>query len=360
MGLAVLVSSLCASTGLAAQLDTLTAIDACRAVAKQIIDEAGAPGLSVAVGRGGELLWSEGFGHADLELDVPATADTRFGLGSISKSLTTALCARLVDQGVLDLDAPVETYLPEFPHAGRGITLRLIAGHLSGLDDSFAGARRFSNERFETTRDALVHIWDAELLSTPGTAHAYATGTYTIIAAVIEQVAGMTFPDAMQAHVLVPLEMTDTVLNDPTSIVPRRTSFYLQHDDGTWYEAATFDPSHKLAGAGYLSTPGDMVTFGMALLGDEFLSAEAKAALFANLVTTDGQPTGFGLGWRVDEDDRGNVVYHQPGGGPGISTWMILAPADDLVAVVLSNYSRGPVLTVLNEAANRFRKDGED
>lgn len=360
LGLAALLSTLGSSTRLDASDGIARAIEACRATTEQIIADDRAPGMSVAVGRHGTLLWSEGFGHADLELDVPVTADTRFGLGSITKSLTTALCARLVDQGRLDLDAPVETYLPKFPHAGRGITVRLIAGHLSGIDDSFTGARRFSNERFETTRDALVHIWGAELQSTPGTEHAYATGLYTIIAAVVESVTDVTFPEAMQEHVLDPLEMFNTVPNDRTRIVPGRTRFYLRHDDDTWYEAATFDPSHKLAGAGYLSTVGDMATFGMALLGDDFLSGEAKDALFANLRTADGEPTGFGMGWRIDEDERGNTIYHQPGGGPGISAWIILVPEDDLVAVAMSNYASSPTLNPLLKAAELFRKVDAD
>jgi len=89
------------------------------------------PGIQVALMIGGEIVWSEGFGWGDVENEIPVTPATRFGIGSISKTLTMITCARLVDEGSLDWDAPVESYLPEFPYAGRGITIRSIGAHLS-------------------------------------------------------------------------------------------------------------------------------------------------------------------------------------------------------------------------------------
>ena len=319
-----------------------------------LVESRGIPGLSVAVSHDGEIVYSKAFGRADLELDVPATPATRFGLGSITKPLTTALCARLVDRGLLDLDAPVETYLPDFPYAGRGITVRLLAGHLSGYGDEFATARWLSNEHFATTREAMVQIWTEPLIAEPGAEHHYANGTYTIIAGVIEKVCGMTFDEALAAHVLEPLAMRDTVSNDPTIIVPGRTSFYIQHEDGTIYEAPTFDPSHKQAAAGYLSTAEDLARLGSAMLADCFLSSGSRRQLFTALKTTGGEDTGFGLGWRIATDDEHGLMYHQPGGGPGISTWICLLPDERLVIVALSNLTGAAVGNAINRAVEHF------
>ena len=100
------------------------AIERGRATLQGLIDRGEAPGCSVAVAVGGRVVWSEGFGWADLEQRVAVTADTRFGIGSISKSLTAAGLVALADAGQLDLDAPVERYVPDFPNPGRGVTLR--------------------------------------------------------------------------------------------------------------------------------------------------------------------------------------------------------------------------------------------
>ena len=105
-----------------------------RSVLQRIIDDGEAPGLAIAVAIDGEVVWTEGFGFADLESRRPVTADTLFGIGSISKTLTMAGVMSMVEDGLLDLDAPIETWLPDFPHAGRGVTLRRIAAHQSHGD----------------------------------------------------------------------------------------------------------------------------------------------------------------------------------------------------------------------------------
>ena len=347
----VLVAMLCVIpcapfTRLAAG-ETCADDDAAIAVARRsmqaLCQRSRTPGLAMGVAIDGEVVWAEAFGKADLEADVAATAATRFGIGSISKSLTMALVGRLVDQGKLDLDDPIETYLPPFHHRGKGITIRHIAAHLSGLDDSFATARWSSDEHFETTAAALRHIEKEPLLHAPGEKHFYATGTYTIIAAVVEAVTGSDFLTVMQEEVLAPLKMTATVPNDPRRSIRDVTRFYLQDDEGNPKPAETFDPSFKWAGAGYLSTVEDLLRFAEAMLGDAFLSEEVRDELMRSHVTTTGEDTGFGLGWRIGEDEQLGRLIHQPGGGPGISCWLFVMPDRDMATVVLSNMTGAPV-----------------
>ena len=226
------------------------------------------PALSAAVALGGRILWSEAFGHADREAGVRATPATRFGIGSITKALTMALAGRLADQGRMDLDAPVERYLPGFPHAGRGITTRLIGGHLSGLGDAFANANRLTTRHYDT-REALAAILEEPPRGPAGAEYLYGTGTYTVIAAVIEMASGEPCAVAMRRHVLEPLGMRATEPNDPRRPPPRRTAFYQRNAAGRLERVPAYDPSHKLAGAGYLSTAEDLVRFGSALLEPE-------------------------------------------------------------------------------------------
>ena len=113
------------------------ALDAAIARAREIVATKLAPavpGLSVAVGVDGAIVWSEGFGYADLAAKKPVTRDTRFRIGSISKSIAAAGLMLLVERGQLDLDAPVQKYVPDFPVKKEGvITTRLLAGHLAGI-----------------------------------------------------------------------------------------------------------------------------------------------------------------------------------------------------------------------------------
>lgn len=312
------------------------------------------PALSAAVAVDGRVVWAEAMGLADVERRVPATRRTLFGIGSVTKALTTALAGRLVDQGRLDLDAPVERYLPDFPHAGRGITTRLVAAHLSGLDDRFAAANRLTT-RHHTTAEALAEIYKEPLRSAPGSEHFYGTGTYTVIAAVIEKASGEPFAAAMRRHVLDPLGMASTVPNDPHAPAPGRATFYEGDARGRAAPVPAYDPSHKLAGAGYLSTAADVSLFGSALARPGFLKETTLEQLFTSMKTSAGVDTGVGLGWRIGQqaypgmgwtigpDTEKRRIVHQPGGGPGISCWLVIDRDARVAAVVLANLTSANV-----------------
>ena len=99
------------------------------------------PGLSVAVAMDGKIVWSEAFGLADVETKTPVTPSTRFRIGSISKPLTSAGLALLVERGKIDMDAPIQKYIPDFPQKEGPITVRMLAGHLSGIRNYRVGER---------------------------------------------------------------------------------------------------------------------------------------------------------------------------------------------------------------------------
>lgn len=301
------------------------------------------PGAAAAVALDGELIWSEGFGHADLEHQVPATSTTRFGLGSVTKILTMALCARLADAELLDLDAPIERYLPDFPHAGTGMTVRMIGTHMSGLDGAMDDELFRSTEGFESTAQTLERIYTYPLAAEPGTRYRYGTATFTVIAGVVERVTGESFPAAMARFVTGPLGMTHTVPNDPRAIIPGRTAFYERSEDGQIRHAPYRDPSFKWGGAGYLSTTEDLATFGMALFEDGFLSPAMRTEFFRPHTLSDGTPACHGLGWDADTDSWFRPCFVKTGGGLGIQSLLALWPDQQLVIVLLTNRTNSPV-----------------
>src|SRR5712691_3853581 len=113
------------------------------------------PGLAVAVAVDGRIVWSEAFGYADLDAKTPATPATQFRIGSVSKPLTAAAVAQLYEQGKLDLDAPVQRYVPSFPDKGYPITTRQLAGHLAGIRN-YRGDEPLLNRHFDSVRDGLA------------------------------------------------------------------------------------------------------------------------------------------------------------------------------------------------------------
>lgn len=313
-----------------------------RAVLQRMVEAGEAPGVAIGVAVAGAVVWKEGFGHSNIDGRIPATGDTRFGLGSISKTLTMAAVMRMVDEGRIDLDAPVERYLPDFPHAGAGVTIRRLAAHQSGISDAFSSEHYRSTRHFATMDEAYQAIKTGRLEFAPGSKTQYATGLYTIIARAMEEAAGAPYLEVMDKLLFSPARLPGIGPNDPRRADPSRTRFYMRRPDGSLELGPPFDPSHKLAGAGFLATAADIARFGAALIGASLLSDHGKSEMFRPVPLAGGTPTEFALGLRHSVQS-GRVVLHQPGGGIGISSWLYLYPREQLAIGLLSNLTGAPV-----------------
>jgi len=326
---------------LAHQARYASAIDESQRALRDMVASGKTPGVAAAVTIGRDIVWSEGFGLANLELSVPVSSETRFGIGSISKTLTMAAAVRLWERGLLDLDAPVERYLPDFAHKGRGITVRRLAAHQSGLSDAFSAEHYATTRHFETLESAYREIQQAPLDHQPGARAVYATGTYTIIGRVLEAVTGRDYQTVMReeifdrAHVAI-------IPNDRRAIVAHRSGFYANRDGGGFENGQFFDPSYRLPGAGYLATARELAQFGASLLGPTLLSDRGRCEMFRPVTLADGTPTEYALGLQSATGAHGPVL-HIPGGGIGISSWLFIYPERDMVIALLANVNTAPV-----------------
>lgn len=193
-----------------------------RARLAELRREGGYPSVSVAVAIGGQVVWLEAQGFADLERAAKTTIDTPYAIGSVSKSLTAAVAMRLVDQGRLDLDKDVRTYVSAFPQKAYPITARQLLSHQAGIrhyrfefsPPTFSDFG--SNTQFDSVGDSLKIFADDPLSFEPDTSFQYSTYGYTLLSAVIEGAAGRPFLEVMQAELFEPLAMT---------LLERTTSF---------------------------------------------------------------------------------------------------------------------------------------
>lgn len=294
------------------------------------------PGLQVAVAVDGKLVWSEAFGYADLAGQVPVTAETQFRIGSVSKPLTAAALALLYEAGRLDLDAPVQRYVPSFPDKGYPITTRQLAGHLAGIrhyrDEEF-----LLNRHFNSVQDGLTIFERDSLLFPPGTRFSYSSYGWNLIAAVIEGASGEDFLAYMGGHVLRPLGLTHTAPDRVDSLIPNRTRFYERGADSGFVPAPPVDNSYKWAGGGFVSTAEDLVKFGSALIAPGFLKAETLELLFTSQKTNAGEATGYGVGWFVATDGRGHRWVSHGGSSVGGTTAFGVDRDSRVVVAITSN-----------------------
>ena len=288
------------------------------------------PGLSVAVAVAGKIVWSEGFGCADLAAKTPVTPATRFRIGSVSKPLTAAGLALLVEHGEMDMDAPVQKYIPDFPHTNPVITIRMLAGHLSGIRN-YRDSEAVSNKPFPNLRAGLKIFEDDPLISPPGAKFSYASYNWNVIGVAMEAAARQNFLDYMEAAVFRPLGMTNTRPDLAGFVDPQRAQFYETDAAGKFIAAPKVDLSYAWPSGGFFSTSEDLARFGSALLQPGFLKQESRRLLFISQKTSDGKLTHYGVGWYV-----GKVAFHG-GDSVGGSSILLLDPSTRTVVAILTN-----------------------
>jgi CubicO group peptidase (beta-lactamase class C family) len=247
----------------------------------------------------------------------------------------------LVEQGKLNLDADIHRYYPGFPDKGVVITTRQLAGHLAGIRH-YRGLEFLLNKHFATVRDGLKIFEEDPLESRPGEKFSYSSYGWNLISQVMEGASKEEFLGYMGKAVFKPLGMTNTMPDQAGRELPERTSFYNLKAGGGFETAAAVDNSYKWAGGGFLSTPEDLVRFGMAHLQAGFLRSESLDTLFTSQKTSDGKETGYGVGWFVLKDKHGHRVMTHTGGSVGGTSVLVIHPDSRVVVAMTSNCTTTP------------------
>ena len=318
------------------------AVDSARMLIDSLMAAEAIPGLSVAVGRATEVMWSEGFGYSDLTHSVRVTPATRFRVGSVSKPITAAALGVLLERGALDLYAPVQDYVPSFPAKRFPVTTRQLAGHLGGIRH-YAGMENFSAVNYPDVMSGLVIFEDDPLINEPGTEFSYSSYAWNLISAVVEGASGEAFLDFMNREVFDALGMDETLADMNRPIVPHRTRFYVRDDDGEVVNAPYVDNSYKWAGGGFISTPEDLLVFANGHLEPGYLQAETLEVLFTSQTTRDGSETGYGVGWRSSTNAHGERIVSHGGGSVGGRTMLTMNRDNGLIVAIVANLSSAPM-----------------
>jgi CubicO group peptidase (beta-lactamase class C family) len=298
------------------------------------------PGISAAVVQDGELVWSEGFGMADLENFVPATSSTLFRLGSISKPITATAILQLSERGKLDLDAEVQKYCPAFPKKEWPITTRELLGHLGGIRhynlDAKGDIPEDSAKHFANMEESL-HIFAGDaLVAKPGTKFHYSTYGYTVLGCVLEGAASEKYVDYVKENIFEPAGMAETQADNFFAVIQHRTRWYHKDKAGVVQNAGVLDSSYKIPGGGLVSSADDMARFEIAIMADKLLKAATCDLMWSPQKAADGSQTGYALGWGTQRK-YGLALVEHTGGQQGTSTSIILVPERRAGIVVLAN-----------------------
>jgi serine beta-lactamase-like protein LACTB, mitochondrial len=275
---------------------------------------------------------------------------TKFRIGSVSKSLTSTALGLLYESGKIDLDAPVQKYVPSFPVKAYPITTREIAGHLAGLRH-YGPGEFLSSRHYDNVLESLSIFSNDTLLFRPGDKYSYSTYGFVLVSAVVEGASGESFLPFMQRHVFDPLGLRHTTPEYLDSIIPDRARFYTRNDSTSPIINAPYvDNSNKWAGGGFLSTTEDLALFGDEMITAKILKPSTVDLLWTSQKTTAGKATGYGLGWFVSTDSAGRQIVRHGGGSDGGTAMLILYPKQRVVFAFLFNSDtrQPPLQRVIN------------
>lgn len=324
------------------------AVDSGRAAMNRVRSAEGIPGMSIAVLVDGRIVWSEGFGYADLENRIPATPLTRFRIGSVSKPVTAAAVGLLLERGRLDLDAPVQTYVRDYPRTRWPITTRLVAGHLAGIRHYDRPDEMLSARHYDSVRESLSIFERDSLRHEPGTKYLYSSYGWNLVSAVVEGAAGgESFLAFMRREVFEPLGLRSIAPEHADSLLPWRARFYERTADGRVLNAPYVDLSNKWAGGGFVSNSEDVARFGWAHVDGSLLRAATVDTLTASQRLRGGERTNYGIGWSTNADSAGRRWFGHTGSSVGGRAVLVVWPEQRVVVAALANLGQAPMSTQL-------------
>lgn len=315
------------------------------------------PGVAVVVVRDGVPSTVRAYGMANLEHGVPVTPETMFEIGSVTKQFTSFAVMMLVEEGKVRLDDTIDVYLPDVPRDWRGITVRHLLTHASGIEE-YLSVPGLDAEAHAKTHDDMTNLFFRRLKLdfAPGATWSYSNSGYLLLGNLIERVTGKSYWTFLSERIFQPLEMSSTRSSEPRAVIPRRASGY-RWVDGRYENRAALSENAFAAGS-ILSTIRDMARWEAALHARKLLSASSYEQMWTPQMTSSGElpPVNYGFGWFVEKRHGRRVVLHA-GGTPGFSS-VIRRYADAGVSViVLANHGDRVIDQLAVDIAGIFARE---
>jgi CubicO group peptidase (beta-lactamase class C family) len=315
------------------------------------------PGLGLAVISRGRVLKARGYGFANLELRVPATDSTMFQSGSVGKQFTAAAILLLVEDGTLELDDAITKYLPEGEAIWRGITVRHLLTHTSGIHEYEEDAEStLVDMRHDYTEDELVRLATRHGLDfAPGKHWSYSNTGFMLLGVIIHRVSGMFYGDLLAQRVFRPLGMRTARVISEADIVANRADGY-RLADGQIKNQEWVAPSLNTTadGALYLSVR-DLVAWERGLAEGRILTAKSRAAMWTPARLKDDGSVDYGFGWSVSPY-RGHRAVGHSGSWQGFRTMFQRFPDDSLTVILFANLAETRLPPFVYGVAGRYRQ----
>jgi CubicO group peptidase (beta-lactamase class C family) len=296
----------------------------------------GVPGASVTVIRDGKVAYRHAYGMADLENHVAATTATNYRLASCTKQFTAMAIMILAERHKLSLDDSLTKFFPDYPPYGKGITVRHLLNHTSGLlayEDLVPKGRTAQLKDLDVLD--LLKQQDHTYFP-PGSEWRYSNTGYAHLALIVEKASGMKFAAFLKKNIFEPLHMNQTLaFEDGVSTVPNRAYGYTQH--GANFERTDQSLTSAVLGdGGIYSSVDDLYLWDQSLYTNKLVSAKMLLQAFIPAVLSNGKATSYGFGWEIGAFHGVKALRHS-GSTIGFRTFIVRLPERKTTIIVLAN-----------------------
>ena len=303
---------------------------------------------SVLIAKEGKILFNKGYGFANAELKVSNTPKTVFRLGSITKMVTAIALMQLQEKGLLNVQDPVQKFLPDYP-LGDEITIHHLLSHTSGIVSvtDLSNIGEIQRQKL-TLPQTLEYFKHAPLQFKPGTDCAYSDSGYILLGAIIEAITKRPYGEYVQKHIFDPLGMHGSYYEYPHLLIPGRASGYAKREDGTLRHANYIDMAFPHAAGGLVSTVEDLYKLDRSLKEAALLSQASLDALLTIQAYSEKNQIAYGYGFRIGPLNQGmkgcreSIIGHF-GSIDGFEGALVRYVDEDLTIILLSNVEKTPV-----------------
>lgn len=326
----------------APRLDPDVADEAIDAAIADIMQASAYPGLAVAIEKGGQVILAKGYGIADLERKTPVTPETRFPIGSVTKSFTGLAVMQLMEAGQIDIGNNVGYYLPSVPAPIREVPVRHLLNHTSGIVN-YTSLPDFPSDlqRAFTTEEIVTTFAAHPLEFRPGERFSYSNSNTYLLGLIVEAASGRSYADYLASNIFEPFGMRSTTVSGFRQLVEGRARGYTF--DGGWKNARQFDVNYPFSAGAVVSTIGDMLKYRRGVFGDGPTSEKVRKWLLTLDKLSDGTPIFYGLGCLAVGTFEGHRRISHSGDIEGFAAHYAYYPDSDLTIVVLANLEHGAI-----------------
>jgi CubicO group peptidase (beta-lactamase class C family) len=315
------------------------------------------PGAAVLVSRGGQIVQAQGFGLANVELQVPVKPETVFQSGSVGKQFAATAVMMLVEEGKVGLDDPLTKYFHDAPAAWNEVTVRELLSHTAGFGDYPA---KFNFRKDWTEDEELKLVESIPLAYPPGTKWEYSNLGYATVGFLIHRVTGEFYGDFLQQRIFHPLDMQTTRIISEADIIPNRAAGYrLVKGELKNQEWVAPMVNTTADGSLYFSIL-DLAKWDAALYTEKLLKRSSLDEMWTPAKLKNGQPNedGYGFAWFIENRHGHHVVSHD-GSWQGFETTIARYVDDQLTVVVLTNLADAKPSVIAEHVADMYLGDGK-